>query len=90
MAWSIGRVGAGWMWVYSVGTCHGSGDVGGELGFRSKLVASTEARGLSGWPTLGRKRVLRGGEWVSGPLACDGQGGTVGFVCLYSCGARAS
>ena len=34
------------------------GDVGGEFGFPSKLVVSNEARRLSGWSALGRKRVL--------------------------------
>jgi len=54
----------------------------GELGIQSKLIASTKARRWSGWPALGRKRVLRGGKWVSGPFARDGQDGTAGFVRL--------
>jgi len=82
MAWSIGRVGAGWISPILAGTCHGSGDAEGELGFQGKLVVDTKACRLPCWPALGRKRVLCGGEWVSGPFARDGQGGTAGLVCL--------
>ena len=57
----------------SVGLCHRSGDVGGELRFQGKLV-SNEAHRLFGWPAPGRKRVLCRGKWVSGPFARDGQG----------------
>jgi hypothetical protein len=67
----------------SVGMCHRSGDVGGELRFQGKLV-SNEAHRLFGWPAPGRKRVLCGGKWGQRAVRTRWSGvGTVGFVRLY-------